>query len=162
MDLLLCNFSTGTGVARWPDLQFPHNYRIKLRLIIYIYDLRISHHETPSLKLWSSMSTESAGVGCQGPALLTPCWGLAGSGSAPPSDQYWAVSGMGLVAWREKGAVGSHPRFPGGTGNSASGPGILISSVAWHLPSPPPSHPLFLFPSLMHPPLPHSDPFPHL
>ena len=37
MDLLLCNFSTGTGVARWPDLQFPHNYRIKLRLVIYIW-----------------------------------------------------------------------------------------------------------------------------
>ena len=41
MGLLLCNFSTGTGVARWPDLQFPHNYRIKLRLVIYIYDITL-------------------------------------------------------------------------------------------------------------------------
>ena len=36
----------------------------------------ISHHETPSLILWSSVSTGSAGMGCQGPTLLTPCWGL--------------------------------------------------------------------------------------
>lgn len=58
----------------------------------------ISHHETPSLILWSSVSTGSAGMGCQGPTLLTPCWGLVVSGSVPPSDQYWVVSGMELVA----------------------------------------------------------------
>ena len=100
------------------------------------------------------MSTGSSGMGFQGPALLTPCWGVVDSWSAPPSDQYWAVSGMGLVAWREKGAVESNLKFPGGTGNSASGPGILISSVARPLPSPPPTHSLFPYSSLMLPPPP--------
>lgn len=27
-------------------------------------------------------------MGFQGPALLTPCWGVVDSGSAPPSDQF--------------------------------------------------------------------------